>query len=374
MSSVRSENVVTINLHELQPDTQKLLALLLIANPQSAVFEAKQKFEIDVPDAGIQTIELSNRIIQRGCESKKYSGQKRYEIVADEKIGAGSFATVLKIAATLELMPDKSLKIEKHKPRVVKMMLNSLGLTHKKWVRFVNNEYAMSSQTHHLHMKKPVYYNNYAFLVMRRLPGVPLNDFLASRSFSVDDRYQFSIQLLKTVSAQTTVLNIVHHDLKPANILVQAILDSSEYIINVVDYALAKLIGEKNQYFGGTPTYAAPELFCGKNTTPAADVFSMSYVVGEAWEAEQLSLPNSSTDNDCLKAHRVYQFYGLFRSIASEKVLSQPERSQIKTLLVAMHISNNPEGRLPFNAAITQFEQLFQARQEEERNRANLSV
>lgn len=69
---------------------------------------------------------------------------------------------------------------------------------------------------------------------------------------------------------------IVHRDIKPDNILVSSIEDSSEYEIRIADFGLSVFTpnDELLTYCCGTPGYVAPEMFNG-GYSYKADVFSL---------------------------------------------------------------------------------------------------
>lgn len=72
---------------------------------------------------------------------------------------------------------------------------------------------------------------------------------------------------------------IVHRDIKPDNILIKSIQDSSDYEIRVADLGLA--VFNKNGFLTqkcGTPGFVAPELFSPGGYSYKADVFSLGCV------------------------------------------------------------------------------------------------
>lgn len=67
--------------------------------------------------------------------------------------------------------------------------------------------------------------------------------------------------------------NIVHQDLKPSNILIDA-----RGVIRLLDFGLVQRIGEARLSQGklvGTPPYMAPELFAGGVATPESDLYAL---------------------------------------------------------------------------------------------------
>ncbi|MEW2358744.1 serine/threonine-protein kinase [Spirillospora sp. NPDC029432] len=74
---------------------------------------------------------------------------------------------------------------------------------------------------------------------------------------------------------------IVHRDLKPANVLLSATGP------RVIDFGIARALDAtdgptRTGQFVGTPAYMAPEIFRGRELTPAADVFAWGCVIAFA--------------------------------------------------------------------------------------------
>jgi serine/threonine protein kinase len=71
----------------------------------------------------------------------------------------------------------------------------------------------------------------------------------------------------------------VHLDLSPNNIMV----DRNGCLI-LIDFALAKKIGQEHQIGCGTPGFIAPEVYESVSTTTASDIYSLGVFFGEMME------------------------------------------------------------------------------------------
>jgi serine/threonine protein kinase len=73
---------------------------------------------------------------------------------------------------------------------------------------------------------------------------------------------------------------VTHRDIKPANILVE-FRDPLPFSIKLADFGLAKVAKDdsKLKTVCGTPLYSAPEIYCGKDYSPAVDIWSLGVVV-----------------------------------------------------------------------------------------------
>ena len=124
-----------------------------------------------------------------------------------------------------------------------------------------------------------------AFLVMEYVDGVTLRERLRDR-MSVSDVLRMAVQCTEALGAAHT-LGIVHHDVKPENIM----LTREEGSVKVCDFGVARpLPGVARRYAGSataatqaaTPAYVAPEVLLGEEADGRADIFSLGIVLYEA--------------------------------------------------------------------------------------------
>jgi hypothetical protein len=125
------------------------------------------------------------------------------------------------------------------------------------------------------------------FYVMRRVTGRPLDELIA-RTRTLADRMALVPNLLAACDAigHAHQRGVIHRDLKPGNILVGELGETV-----VIDWGLAKAIGEKDQISNapasgdslqtqigsvfGTPGFMAPEQARGEELDTAGDVFAL---------------------------------------------------------------------------------------------------
>ncbi|MEM7048577.1 MAG: serine/threonine protein kinase [Acidobacteriota bacterium] len=119
-----------------------------------------------------------------------------------------------------------------------------------------------------------------AYIVMELVDGVSLERYLAEHKVLAPGPAALLGQAMAAGLAEAHRADIVHHDVKPANILLGA--DRS---IKVADFGIAQAISTLNEASDlvfGTPGYLPPEALQGMGYTPAGDLFSLGVVLYEA--------------------------------------------------------------------------------------------
>jgi serine/threonine-protein kinase len=125
------------------------------------------------------------------------------------------------------------------------------------------------------------------YIVMEFVPGPDLRSWLDRRgTLGVDEALEVLSQLARGVQAIHDA-GVVHHDLKPANVLVGPGMRMA-----ITDLGLAKLLAEQQNTAaaGGTPGYIAPELMAGASVSSdvarRADVYALGVLAYELLTGE----------------------------------------------------------------------------------------
>jgi serine/threonine-protein kinase PknK len=111
-----------------------------------------------------------------------------------------------------------------------------------------------------------------SFLVSELVCGEPLSRWWSERPI------EKVLELLATLLGTLDFLHlrgVVHRDVKPDNILVEA-----GPLARLVDFGLATTSGQRE--VSGTLAYAAPEVLAGEAATPSADLYGVGVVLHEA--------------------------------------------------------------------------------------------
>ena len=157
----------------------------------------------------------------------------------------------------------------------------------QQWQRF-ERELAMASRVVHpnvLRILDAVRLDDQAALVTEYLPYPNLQQVLRDRgALDVPTAARIGVRLASALAAVNDA-GIVHHDVKPANILV-----GGDDRVVLVDFGMAELITESglpNRLVIGTPAYLAPERIASGGGGAAGDIWALGVTLFEAVEGRR---------------------------------------------------------------------------------------
>lgn len=173
---------------------------------------------------GNQTFEFSQPVFarKRTNEARGYA----FEMVSSQNIGQGVFGQLSKISKTISLDQLNHYSV-KDKNRVVKIQNPYQAI----------EEYDVGKYATHLHLKYPTK----GYLVMSKMPGVTLQDFMANHSLTRQETMELTRTLLHRFKEQLVDKHIQHHDLHGRNIMVDVHHENGlkKFEINFIDFGLA---------------------------------------------------------------------------------------------------------------------------------------
>lgn len=121
------------------------------------------------------------------------------------------------------------------------------------------------------------------YIVMEYVDGVPLDAHVSGAGMGIRQRLELFLQICEAVEYAHRNL-VIHHDLKPPNILV-----TRDGRIKLLDFGVARLLdpetADPTVTWSGfrqvTPQYASPELLRGEQAGTASDVYSLGILLFE---------------------------------------------------------------------------------------------
>jgi len=258
---------------------------------------------------------------------------------------------------------DETLAYEKrvgnevhHQKRVIKMIYVNNSTCNKDKINF---EYEITKNIKHLNMEPPVFLKlngnqEIAFLIMNRLPGKTLIDFINDdlNKLNANQRIDLSIALLEALAQLHEKEGIIHRDLKPDNIHIEMI--GNKFNIYIFDFGLSKFIqhDDHREKIGGSLIYTSPEAINSKGTTAKSDIHAMALIIGSIFDAVQRDEPEQDADM-LFSANFIinnYHFSGIFDDVHD---LNKPHKNAILNMLLCMYKPKEPDNRLSIAEAIS---------------------
>ena len=200
-----------------------------------------------------------------------------------EELGRGGYGTVYRARETV-------LDVE----RAVKVLHPAL-VSDPEFIERFRREAKFAARIDHPHIV-PVYelgeVEGVYFLVMKYMPGGSLKEIIAEQGRLPFER---SLEIIRQIAealdfAHARPEKLIHRDVKPGNVLFE-----TEDHVRLSDFGFAKaLSGTRSASLSasggmiGTPPYMAPEVWRGKDVTPATDVYSLACVFYEMITGEVL--------------------------------------------------------------------------------------
>ncbi len=128
--------------------------------------------------------------------------------------------------------------------------------------------------------------DEFLYIAMEHVGGISLRR-AVRRGLKFDAIVEVVRQVLMALR-EAHALEIVHRDLKPENIILSYRRTSDEQIVKVLDFGIAKLLGQhagqrtQAGLLFGTPAYMSPEQCRGEtDVSPASDIYSLGCLAYE---------------------------------------------------------------------------------------------
>lgn len=230
----------------------------------------------------------------------------RYILI--ERLGAGGMAEVFRALATGPGLFRRQVVIKRilpqfsHEPRFIRMFMDEATISGRL-------QHPNIVQVHDFGQE-----DNAFFLVMEHVHGAVLMNILtrlqqAGRVMPTNVVAEIGRQACLGLAhahtladADGTLLNIVHRDISPSNLMV-----SFAGAVKVLDFGIAKMVANMrltettgNHQFKGKAAYLAPEQVRGDEFDSQADIFALGIVLHEALTGKRLFRTDNPSDTAAL--------------------------------------------------------------------------
>jgi serine/threonine protein kinase/CheY-like chemotaxis protein len=145
--------------------------------------------------------------------------------------------------------------------------------------------------------------NRQPYLVMELFQSTTLRDILEAEQRLALPRFCAIFSEICSAMQFAHSHNIIHCDIKPANILIKE--SDGEIHIKLADFGLAKATTSDAKlsmestgsiFVTGTPAFMSPEQCRGQEVTPLSDIYSLGCVMSEALTGEKLFIGNTAME------------------------------------------------------------------------------
>jgi eukaryotic-like serine/threonine-protein kinase len=145
------------------------------------------------------------------------------------------------------------------------------------------------------------FHDGCAFLVMQLIDGEPLSQRIARGALPVATVVELGWQLASTL-AYVHARGVIHRDVKPGNVLV----DATDRCF-LTDFGVSRLVDATRCTVSGlalgTPAFLAPEQVRGRRLGPAIDIYALGLVLLEALTGTK-EYPGGAVESAVARLHR----------------------------------------------------------------------
>lgn len=214
----------------------------------------------------------------------------RFEVISEvpRDPANGSFGRVLPTQGRLAIQKNLVALFKTAAKRVIKIQTH----THDWKADKIDREAELTRALPHTHAKQAIHEHQESYIVMRRFESMSLETLLLK--IKRKEWYLTSVQKMNIVRALLSRLqtqihdhDMIHCDIKPANIMIDIDEATKEIkAVNYCDFGLSKFTKEVIKESGGSPFYSAPEQFKDafektNLSDPSSDGFALAIVIGQ---------------------------------------------------------------------------------------------
>lgn len=191
-------------------------------------------------------------------------------------------------------------------------------------------------------------------LIMEYIPGGTLKEYIKKNKKLDEEEAKIILKQILEIILYCHKMNIIHHDLKPDNIL---FTDDTHKQIKIIDFGISSLMYDKSD--AGSLLYLPPEIITHKDMTssPCVDVWSIGCIFGEMLKGECLFKAENIDKIKHLISLGNYQMPNHISNLASDllnKMLKLSPKERISVNSALLHPFFNNEISITINSENSQ--------------------
>lgn len=187
-------------------------------------------------------------------------------------------------------------------------------------------------------------------LIMEYIPGGTLKEYIKKNKLLDEEEAKIILKQILEIILYCHKMNIIHHDLKPDNIL---FTDDNHKQIKIIDFGISSLMYDKSD--AGSLLYLPPEIITHKDMTssPSVDIWSIGCIFGEMLKGECLFKGENIDKIKHLISLGKYDLPNHISNLASDllkKMLKLSPKERISVNSALLHPFFNNEASITINS------------------------
>ena len=187
-------------------------------------------------------------------------------------------------------------------------------------------------------------------LIMEYIPGGTLKEYIKKNKQLNEEESKIILKQILEIILYCHKMNIIHHDLKPDNIL---FTDDNHKQIKIIDFGISSLMYDKSD--AGSLLYLPPEIITHKDMTssPSVDIWSIGCIFGEMLKGECLFKGENIDKIKHLISLGKYELPNHISNLASDllkKMLKLSPEERISVNFALIHPFFNNEATFTINS------------------------
>lgn len=233
----------------------------------------------------VQNSESRKKALNRALNSSITKENRVIQLKKKKTLGEGSYGSVY------ETVDGKAIKRCRIKDRGIENLLE-LNI--------------MTSLKHpNINSSSLVYINKRFILIEQEIASYDLRNYLKEKKLSTKAIVSIFHQICSGVYFLHSK-NIIHADLKPANILIYPSKKRGEINVKLTDFGMSRLyMGEPLDKKYGSPTFIAPEYYAYNQWDKSSDIWSLGIILYMMLNGKNI-FPFQDTDKGFIKAFNTF--------------------------------------------------------------------